>query len=79
MTPPSIPGGQRVGANIIEDDREEAAQQLRYAVKEKEKRDDRPENSNVVRDKTYNQPLGRATHRYPTKNVIQQVHKQPAE
>ena len=78
-TPPDIPGGQRVGPNIIEDDREDAAQQLIEKIREKRKRDDRPENSNVVRDKTYNRPLGRATHRYPTRNVIQQVHKQPTE
>ena len=45
-------------------------------MKEKGKRDNRPENFNVERDKTYNQPLGRATHRYPTRNIIQQVHKQ---
>ena len=38
--------------------------------------ENRPENSNVERDKTYNRPLGRATHRYPTRNIIQQVHKQ---
>ena len=30
----------------------------------------------MERDKTYNQPLGRATYRYPTLNIIQQVHKQ---
>ena len=29
----------------------------------------------MVRDKTYKRPLGRATHRYPTRNVIQQVEK----
>ena len=29
----------------------------------------------MIRDKTYNQPLGRATHRYPTRNIIQQVEK----
>ena len=27
-------------------------------------------------DKTYNRPPGRATHRYPTRNIIHQVHKQ---
>ena len=48
VTPPSIPGGQRVGPNIIEDDREYSAQKISDAVREKEKRDDRPENSNVV-------------------------------
>ena len=30
----------------------------------------------MERDKTYNQPPGRAMHRYPTRNIIQQVHKQ---
>ena len=79
VTPPRIPGGKRVGTNIIEDDREDAAQQIRDAIREKEERDYHPENSNVVGDKTYNRPLGRATHRYPTRNVIQQVHKQPTE
>ena len=29
------------------------------------------------RDKTYNRPLGQATHRYPTRNIIQQVHRKP--
>ena len=29
----------------------------------------------MVRDKTYNKPLGRATHRYPTRNIIQQVER----
>ena len=29
----------------------------------------------MVRDKTYNRPLGRATHRYPTRNIIEQVEK----
>ena len=68
-----------MGENIIEDDREDTAQQIRDAIREKEERDYHPENSNVVGDKTYNRPLGRATHRYPTRNVIQQVHKQPTE
>ena len=35
MTPPSIPGVHRVGPNIIEDDREVAAQKLIDAVREK--------------------------------------------
>ena len=65
-----------MGPNIIEDDSETATQQLREKMKEKGKRDNHPENFNVERDKTYNQPLGRATHRYPTRNIIQQVHKQ---
>ena len=29
----------------------------------------------MVRYKTYNRPLGRSTHKYPTQNVIQQVEK----
>ena len=77
VTPPNIPGGQRVGPNIIEDDIEDAEQQLSKKIREKVKRDNRPENSNVLRDKTYNRPLGRATHRYPTSTVIQKVHRKP--
>ena len=76
VTPPKIPGGKRVGPNIIEDDSEDTAQQLRDKIKKKGKRDNRLENSNVERDKTYNRPLGRATHRYPTGNIIQQVHRE---
>ena len=71
VTPPNIPGGQRVGPNIIEDDSEDTTQKLRDKIKEKGKRDNRPEKFNVERDKTYNRPLGRATHRYPTRNIIQ--------
>ena len=44
-------------------------------IKGKDKRDNRPENFNVIRDKTYNRPLVRATHRYTTWNIIQQVQK----
>ena len=68
-----------MGPNIIEYDREDAAQKLRKKIREKGKRDKLPENSNVVQDKTYNRPLGWATHRYPTRNVIQQVHRNPTE
>ena len=75
MTPPKIPRGKRVGPNIFEDDSEDAAQKLIDKIREKGKRDNRPENSNVERDKTYNRPLGRATHRYPTRNIIQQVYR----
>ena len=39
VTPPSIPGGQRVGPNIIEDDSETTTQQLRDKTKGKDKRD----------------------------------------
>ena len=76
VTPPNIPGGQRVGPNIIEYDSETKTQQIRDKTKEKVKRNNHPENFNVERDKTYNQPLGRATNRYPKRNIIQQVHKQ---
>ena len=44
-------------------------------TKKKKKRDNCPENFNVIRDKTYNRPLVRATHRYPTRNIIQQMEK----
>ena len=33
VNPPNIPGGQRVGTNIIEDDSEDTAQQLRNKIK----------------------------------------------
>ena len=79
VTPPNIPRGQRVGSNIIEDESEYTAQQLSDIIREKGKRDNLPENSNVEREKTYNRPLGQATHRYPTRNVIQQVHRNPIE
>ena len=65
-----------MGPNIIGDDSEGTSQQLRDKIKEKGKIDNCPENFNVERDKTYNRPLGRATHIYPTPNIIQQVHKQ---
>ena len=43
VTPPNIPGGQRVRPNIIEDDSETTTQQLRNKMKEKVKRDTRPD------------------------------------
>ena len=64
-----------MGTNIIEDEGETTTQQLRDKIKRKDKRDNCPEKSNVIRDKTYNRPLVRATHRYPTRNIIQQVEK----
>ena len=57
-----------MGPNIIEDDSETTTQQLRDKIKGKDKRDNSPENFNLIRDKTYNRPLVRATHRYPTLN-----------
>ena len=77
VTPPKVPRGQRVGPNIIEDESEDSTQQLRDIIRGKGKRDNRPENSNMERDKTYIRPLGRAAHRYPTQNIIQQVHRKP--
>ena len=77
VSPPNIPGGQMVVPNIIEGDIEDAAQQLRDKILEKGKRDKRPGNSNVERYKTYNRPLGRATNRYPTRSIIQQVNRKP--
>ena len=62
-----------MGPNIIENDSENTTQQLRDKIKIKDKRDNCPEKFNVIRDKTYNRPLVRATHRYPTRNIIQQV------
>ena len=75
VTPPNITGEQRVGPNIIGDDSETTTQNLRNEIKRKHKRDNCPENFNVIRDQTYNRPLVRATHRYPTLNIIQQVEK----
>ena len=37
VTPPNIPGGQRVGPNIIEDDSEDTSHQLIHKIKEKGK------------------------------------------
>ena len=64
-----------MGPNIIEDDSETTTQKLRNEIKRKHKRDNCPENFNVIRYRTYNRPLVRATHRYPTRNIIQQVEK----
>ena len=46
---------------------------MKKIINKKAAKDSKPENSNVVRDKTYNRPLERANHRYPTRNVMQQV------
>ena len=54
VTPPNIPGEQRLGPDIIEDDSETTTQQLRDKIKIKDKKDNFPENFNVIRDKTYN-------------------------
>ena len=64
-----------MGTNKIEDTSETTTQQLRYKIKGKDKRDNFPENFNVVRDQTYIRPLVKETHGYPTRNIIQQVKK----
>ena len=62
-----------MGSNIIEDESENAEQQLKKIINKKTAKDSKPENSNVDRDKTYNRPVERANHGYPTRNVVQQV------
>ena len=64
-----------MGPTIIEDDSETTTHQLRDKIKGKDKRDNCPEKFNLIRDKTYNRPMVRAMHRYPTRNIIQQVEK----
>ena len=54
VNPPNIPGGNRVGPNIIEYDSKDTAHQPSDRIRGKGKRDNRPENSNVEKDKTYN-------------------------
>ena len=66
-----------MGANIIEDNSGDAAQQLIDNIREKGNRENCPKNLIVERDTTYNRPLSQATHRYPTQNIIQQVHIKP--
>ena len=73
VAPPNSPGGQRVGSNIIEDESENAEQQLQNIINKKAAKDNKPENSNVVREKTYNRPVERTNQRYPTRNVVHWV------
>ena len=40
-------------------------------IQNKDRKDARKENSNFLRDKTFNQPVERHAHRYPTRNLIQ--------
>ena len=58
---------------MIEEDHENAKQKLQQIINRKATKDNKPDNLNVVRDKTYDRPVERANHRYPTRNVIQQV------
>ena len=69
MTPHNLPGRQRVGPHVIEDDTPE----LTDMIQNKGRKDARTENSNVVQDRTFNQPVERHAHRYPTRDLIQPV------
>ena len=60
---------------IIEDDSETTTQQIRDKIKGKDKIDNRPENFNMIRYKTFNRPLIRAPHIYTTWNIIQKDQK----
>ena len=69
VTPHNLPVRQRVGPHVIEDDTPE----LTYMIQNKGRKDARTENLNVVQDRTFNQPVERHAHRYPTRNLIQTV------
>ena len=71
VTPQDIPGEQRVGPHIIEDEPPDELDQVQKRIEESAKSAKRPKN--VVRDTTFNQPVGRAGHIYPTRNFIQPV------
>ena len=75
VTPPDLPGRQRVGPHVIEDDTPELTDQVEDTIQNKGRKDARTENENVVRDRTFNQPVERHTHRYPTRNLTQPVQK----
>ena len=73
VTPPDLTGRQRVGPNVIEDDTPELTDQVEDMIQNKGRKDARTENANVVQDRTFNRPVERNTHRYPTRNLIQPV------
>ena len=60
-----------MGPHIIEEEPPDELDQVQKIFKESAKSAKRPKN--VVHDKTFNQPVGRASHRYPTRNFIQPV------
>ena len=72
VTPPDLPGRQRVGPHIIEDYTPELTNHVEDMIQNKGRKDARTENANVVRDRTFNRPVERHTHRYPTRNLIHQ-------
>ena len=71
VTPQETPGRQRVGPHIIENDEPDEVDQVQKRVEESNKNANRPRN--IVRDTTFNKPVGRVNHRYPTRNIIQPV------
>ena len=70
---PNNSGGQGLRPNVIENETENVEQQLKKIISKNAAKDNKSENSNVVRDKTYNRPVERANHQYPTRNLVQQV------
>ena len=73
VTPQNLPGRQRVGPHVIEDDTTEITNQVQDIIQNKYRKYARKENSNVLCDKTLNRPVERHAHRYPTRNLIQTV------
>ena len=73
VTPHNLPGRPRVGPHVIEDDTPELTDQVADMIQNKGRKDANTENSNVVQDRTFNRPVERHTHRYPTRNLIQPV------
>ena len=71
VTPHNLPGRQRVGPYLIEDDTPDMEKQVQDRVDESVRNAGRPKN--MVRNRTYNKPIGRTNHRYPTQNLIQPV------
>ena len=73
VTPPDLPGRQRVGPHVIYDDTPELTDQVEDMIQNKWRKDALTENANVVQERTFNRPVERHTHRYPTRNLIQPV------
>ena len=71
VTTQDIPGKQRVGPHSIKDDTPDVMEQVRKRVEESAKNASRPKN--VVRNTTFNKPIGKTSHQYPTRNLIQPV------
>ena len=54
VNPPGLPGRQRVGPHVIEDDTPELTDHVEDMIQNKGRKDARIENANVVQDKTFN-------------------------